>query len=235
LPPTPDSFLATLPGGGRINIQYREVIGLSALLRGGFETAEAETLRRCAKPGSVAVDAGANVGVFTIPLAQAVGPQGRILAFEPLPANVKRLESNVARNALTNVEIHSLALGVEDGMTVLRLSDDPAYSSTVKVRQNRANGRTITVPVARLDSVWHQCGRPDVSTMKIDVEGAESLVLQGAEQLLAACRPVLLIEADSLDDLLALAHRLSQQGYERAQPAGFQPRNHLFVSNGGEA
>lgn len=228
LPPPPNEFPVKLAGGGEVMVRYREVIGMSALLRGGFETAETDVLRRCARPGTVAIDVGANVGFFTTNLARAVGPQGTVLAFEPLPLNADRLKANVERNGLGNVEVHVVALGNRDGTATLRLSDDPAYCSTA-VRQNRPNGRTMTVPLARLDRIWNARGQSGVSVMKIDVEGDELAVLEGAEQLVATCRPPLLIEADSPERLESLTGRLSRLGYAHAQPAGFMPWNHLFL------
>ena len=233
LPPSPSHFSATLPGGGTISIQYRSVIGLSILLNGGFETEETDVLRRHAKPGTVAIDVGANIGMFTVPLAQAVDPQGSVLAFEPLPANVDRLKANVARNNLNNVEIQALALGDSDGTTTLHLSDDPAYCSTVEVSEGRANGRLMAIPAARLDSIWQEQGRPNVSVMKIDVEGGEIAVLAGSEQLLTSCRPVLLLEANSPEQLHCLARHLSRSGYTYSRPSGFMPWNYLFISPGG--
>src|ERR687885_83981 len=91
LPAPPAGFEAELPGGGRVFLHYREDVGLVTLLGGGFEQAELEAAREHARAGSTAIDVGANVGVFTVVLARAVGPAGRVLAFEPFPANVRRL------------------------------------------------------------------------------------------------------------------------------------------------
>ena len=233
LPPPNSHFVATLPGGGRIRLHYRETLGLSTLLRGGFETAEALAMRRWATPGTVAIDVGANVGLHTVPLSQAVGWTGKVFAFEPLPANVKRLKANLEMNRLSNVEVHPVALGREDGTAALHLSDDPAYCSTAAIAGGRANGAMATVRIARLDAIWRSVGRPHVSVLKIDVEGGEFAVLEGSRELLAACRPALLLEANGGEALQPLANHLAGLGYRHQQPQGFMRWNYLFVAEGG--
>ena len=68
VPPGDRTFLAQSPGGGRVRLRYREVVGFLRLIQGSFERAEVETLIEAARPGTVAVDIGANVGIFTGPL-----------------------------------------------------------------------------------------------------------------------------------------------------------------------
>src|SRR5918912_2561693 len=101
LPAPPRGFEAELPGGGRVFLHYREDIGLVTLLGGGFERAELEAARTHARPGTTAIEVGANVGVFTVALALAVGPDGRVVAFEPFAENVRRLEQNLALKGLS--------------------------------------------------------------------------------------------------------------------------------------
>jgi FkbM family methyltransferase len=221
-----------MPGGGEIMLQYREVIGLSTLLNGGFEIVELQCLRTYAKPGTTVIDVGANVGIFTISLAEAVGSSGRVMAFEPLPANVKRLQANVDLNKLGNVNIYVLALGDSEGEITLHLSDDPAFPSTTEVVQNRGTDEVLAVPVARLDRIWKEAGFPAVAAVKIDVEGGELAVLKGSEELLATCRPVLLMEANAPPHLERLTDWLSRHGYVHTQPGEFARWNHLFIWKG---
>src|SRR5919199_1967790 len=83
LPPPPRGFEAALPGGGRVFLHYREDVGLVTLLGGGFERAELERARALARAGTTAVDVGANVGVYSVVLARAVGPAGRVAPLQP--------------------------------------------------------------------------------------------------------------------------------------------------------
>jgi hypothetical protein len=89
LPPSPSAFLARLPFGRQIEVRYREGIGLSMLLEGEFERAEIETLAAYAQPGSTAIDVGANIGIYTVVLATAVGTAGR-----PSPSSRPRKTSS---------------------------------------------------------------------------------------------------------------------------------------------
>ncbi len=229
LPPAPAAFETLLPGGARLKLQFREVIGLATLLQGGFETAEMEYLRAHVSSGATFIDVGANVGLYTVAMAGAVGPAGHVMAFEPLVENLQRLRSNVALNHLTNVSAHGSALGDRDGSIELKLATDPAYPSLMAVAQGRAKGSSRTVPIAKLDSVWTGAGSPPVSAIKIDVEGAEMMVLRGAERVLATCSPLLQVEANTAQHLEELAAWLQTRGYCYRRPPGFMRWNHIFT------
>ena len=131
VPPPPATFVTATVGGGRLSLQYAERIGLSTLIHGGFEVVEIECLRRAATPGTTAIDAGANVGVFTVPLATAVGPDGAVMAFEPFPDNVARLEENIELNGLRNVAVHACAMGIITLFLIALVSYMVAYFWTI--------------------------------------------------------------------------------------------------------
>jgi FkbM family methyltransferase len=226
LPLAPSAFLASLPGGGTILLRYRERIGLTTLVHGSFEAAETELLRSFARPGTSAVDAGANVGLFTIPLALAVGSDGRVLAFEPTPETAQRLRENVRRNQLENVTVIDAALGAGRGSTRLSIAEDSAYNSTAATS---AAGVSAEVRVERLDEVWEEAGRPEVSVLKVDVEGAEMDVLTGAAELLRSSRPAVLVEASEPHRAEEVARLFAEHGYRLTPAAGLQSWNLLFL------
>jgi FkbM family methyltransferase len=225
LPAEPRGFEAELPGGGRVFLHYREDIGLVTLLGGGFERAELECARRLARPGTTAVDVGANVGVYAVVLGRAVGPQGRVLACEPGAENLRRLGRNLALNGLENVDVRGVAVADRRGELLLQLGSDPAYHSTVEVYEGRGAGEAAAVEAVTLDDLWREAGSPRVSFVKVDTEGAELQVLRGAEELLAATRPALLVEARDPQ----VAPWLSERGYSASRPRGFALGNVLFV------
>jgi len=152
--PASESFIAELPRSGRIQLLYGESLGLAVLLHGSFEAAEIEFLCQRISSSGTAIDVGANVGIFTVVLAKAVGKNGAVLAFEPLASNVERLRRNVAMNNLENVTIYPFAVGETDGEIMLHLANDPAYPSTTNVNDNRGTGQSVPVAVARLDRIW---------------------------------------------------------------------------------
>jgi FkbM family methyltransferase len=179
---------------------------------------------------TTAVDVGANVGMFTIALSAAVGPSGRVMAFEPFPPNLDRLQRNLHLNEIRNVDVLPLAVDRKEGATTLHLSNDPAFHSTTEVRETeRSLNDTITVQTASLDGAWTRAGSPAVSVLKIDVEGGEFLVLSGAAVLLARCRPAILIEVTEEEELQEITTFLEAYGYHARQPDGFMPWNYLFL------
>jgi FkbM family methyltransferase len=230
LPPPPAGFESDLPGGGRIFLHHRDDIGLVVLLTGSFERAEVELACAHARPGSTAVDVGANVGIFTVPLALAVGPEGRVIAVEPSPDNLEQLEHNIRLNHLGNVDVQPIALAAEPGEVALQLGADPAFHSTTTVVRSRDAASSTLVRADALDRLWRDRGSPDVSFLKIDTEGGELDVLDGARELLTACRMPILLEAKEQERVRALDELLAPLGYRRERPAGFAVGNYLYSS-----
>lgn len=228
LPPQGVEFEMELPGGATISFQYRETLGWSSLLYGTFELKELEFVQKYLRPSDLALDIGANVGLYSVLMGVTVGGAGRVFAFEPSPANVLRLRENLQRNHLESAQVFPCALGEQDGHLALHLAQDPAYPSLVQVESGLSSGAYITVEVCRLDGVWEKLGRPMVAFAKIDVEGAEMAVIQGAPNFLRACKPTLLIEANSVKQLEHIDQLLKPLGYESLQPDGFAVHNHIF-------
>lgn len=131
--------------------------------------------RRYLKPGDAVIDVGANVGQYTMVCAVSVGPSGRVYAVEPSPRVFSYLEGNIAENRLDHVQAFNCALGESDG--VLQFSDES---------QDDRNGVVASgaqqVPVRRLDAL--PIAEASIALLKIDVEGYEKFVLDGATALL---------------------------------------------------
>jgi FkbM family methyltransferase len=230
LPAPPAGFYAELPNGGRVFLHHREDIGLVVLMSGGFEKAETEFAIEQARPGTVAIDVGANVGMFTVPLALAVGPSGRVLTIEPSPENVERLEKNVDLNLLENVVVEPIAVSDKPEQLALQLASDPGFHSTAEIAESRSVDESLTVQAETLDEVWLRAHAPNVSFIKIDTEGSEDAVLRGAEQILRACRPALLVEAKGRERLRELDSWLGRFGYTRRRQAGFARDNVAYIA-----
>lgn len=230
LPPGEAEYdLSVPPKSMQVSLRYRETLGLSSLIYGTFELAELNFVNQYLRPGNLAMDIGANVGIFTVVMGATVGDTGRVFAFEPVPANLIRLEKNISKNALRNVQIFTLALGISDGQMNLCMATDPAYPSLHEVQDGFATGMDIKVQVRTLDSVWQELGCPAVAFVKIDVEGAEMDVLRGAMIFLTTCRPTLLVEANTDLEFDLLITHLNNLGYRHIRPQGFVSMNHLFI------
>src|SRR3989344_7663239 len=150
------------------------------LLGNVFEEFETELVRSCVKPGMRVADIGAHVGYFTILLAKLVGESGKVHAFEPEPNNFEILKKNVAGNSFNNVTLYSRALSdrAERAKLFLDKSNLGNMSLEDKNIPQGSGGGALEVETAILDSVL---GGIKLDFIKIDVQGAEGLVLGGAE------------------------------------------------------
>ena len=183
-------------------------IGRSLDLYGEWAEYEIAWLAPMLRPGDTVVDAGAHVGTHTLPFAQAVGPTGRVLTFEPQRLIFQALCANLALNAVANVEAQQAALGAEAGAIIVPVFD-PAQAMN---HGGVSLGDFIegeTVPVRTLDSLE----LPACRLIKIDVEGMEAAVLQGAEATIARCQPILYVENDRTAQMSALITQIQAMGY----------------------
>jgi FkbM family methyltransferase len=229
LPPNPAIFVARLPGGGLVRLHPRETLGFATLVYGGFEREEISCAIELAAPGVATFDVGANIGMFSVALGRAVGRDGLVVAVEPDATNVRRLRDNLTFNSIANVRVVEAVAGERDEVVELHLADDRAYNSVMTIEEGRAVVGTTSVRSVRLDRIWEELGRPAVSFVKIDVEGAEASVLRGGRAMISATHPSLIVEAVDEARLALLLSELEPLGYRRSARRGFQPWNHLFV------
>ncbi len=138
---------------------------------------EQRFLKRYLKAGDVVIDVGANVGFLTLLSSMIVGRHGRIYSFEPHPRIYKYLEGNVALNRAENVRIFNVAVGERDG--IVGFSDNKKDDDRNAVVFGEP---FMMVPVRRLDQF--DFGGDHISLLKIDCEGYEKFVLDGATGLL---------------------------------------------------
>jgi FkbM family methyltransferase len=143
------------------------------------------------KDGDVVYDIGANTGLYTLFAAKAC-PDGKVIAFEPYPPNLDLLKQDITRNQLQNVGIVDMALS--DSVGNIEFSqpdeDDVGYgSSSIETNESEA---TVEIPTTTGDQLIADGEIPTPNVVKIDVEGSESLVLEGLEKALSApdCRTV---------------------------------------------
>ncbi len=136
-------------------------------------------------PGSVVLDIGAHIGTLTLKMAQAVGPQGQVLAFEPQPKIFRELFLNMAINQLCNISFYSAGVGDREGSIELAPLVENNEGGTPLI-----GGTGEFVPLLTIDSLHLS----NVSLMKIDVEGMEDQVIEGARETILANRPTIIIE-----------------------------------------
>jgi FkbM family methyltransferase len=183
-------------------------VGRSLDLYGEYSEFETELFRQVMSPGAIVVDAGANFGAFTLYFANAVGPMGRVYAFEPQRSLFHILCGNLALNGLANVTAVHAALGGQSGTTLVPAVDyatDGNFGG-IALATGAAGER---VDVRTIDGLR----LPHCRLLKIDVEGMEIEVLAGASETLARCQPFLYVENDRPAKSAELIQWLLDRGY----------------------
>jgi FkbM family methyltransferase len=153
--------------------------------------AEQRLMNRLIRPGMTVVDVGANIGLYSLFLAGLVGPQGRVIAFEPDPDLVALLRANCTANGVGNVEAHHAALGSKADRLMLQRLTINSGENHLGSKGREAFRRPVEVDVAAFDALLPG-SRPDF--VKIDVQGWELNVLRGMEATLRESNPVVFVE-----------------------------------------
>jgi len=165
------------------------------------------------KPSEVVVDAGANIGTHTVWLSKKVGPSGLVLAIEPEPNNFAILELNRRSNNLSNIISLRIALSSQPGIGKLAVPR-PTLMGQAKALEhsNASDSPVVRVEFQTLDNVIIS-QKIRVSAIKIDVEGAEVSVLQGAMNTVTKFSPRLIVETHGKGNLLQLRTALKALGF----------------------
>lgn len=198
--------------GGRVRC-YPDSSNASLVIyfNGLFDPHEMIFFQHYLRPGDNVIDAGANIGLYSLFFSNLVGPRGRVLAFEPDPICAARFRENMALNQLVNVELREVAVSDSIGTMEFSVGEDAAGAFAI-LRSARATREVPTVRIAdEIDGLAFAAG-------KMDVEGAEPLALAGA-MLEQQNPPVWTIELTrrtlsrsntSLEDVLSM---LSAKGF----------------------
>jgi FkbM family methyltransferase len=233
---------AQMRRGHRLLLDLRSRVQATAYFSGSFDDDLLEiALRLLDRPGAVAFDIGANIGLWTIPLAiRAREIAGRVVAFEPVTANRRRLVDNLRLNGVwPHADIVAAAVSDTVGTTELALRDDFLHgastgNASIVIDDGADRGlRRDTSATVPLDGFRRALGGDAVRVIKLDVEGHEDHVLRGARALLAASRPTVIAEWNTtyfsrrqLDPRTAVDPILTAVGYQalRRTSSGWQPQ-----------
>lgn len=158
--------------------------GAAIYYRGFSEPDTADFLQRFLRPGMVMVDVGAHIGEYTLLAAQAVGKIGQVHAFEPQEPIFSILSCNIQLNALENVTLNEAIVSDCEGELEFEISQEPSMSSIRKHEILDRQVKVIRVPSISLNTYWAN-RTPKINLIKVDVEGAEKLVFQGATELMS--------------------------------------------------
>ncbi len=183
-------------------------VGHSLDTYGEWAESELQLLGALLQPGDVALDVGANLGTHAVFFAQRVGPSGSVFAFEPQRVMHQLLSANATLNGVTWLRAFHAAVGAAPGALVV---PDIDYSSPGNFGGLRLGAwdRGETVPVFTLDAL----GLEKCALLKIDVEGMEGAVLDGATRLLTSARPVVFFEHNATGGAPEVIERLLRHEY----------------------
>jgi len=181
--------------GRMIYLSNDAYVGRSFDQYGEFSEGEVDIFRQILKPGMLAIDAGANIGAHTVPMAQFVSPGGAIFAFEPFRFLAQMCSANVILNGLTNVRVSNYALGAEHGVLKVPPVDftlDDNYGGSALGQWEYGEN----VPMMTIDEMT----LPILHFIKADVEGMERDVLLGGVETISEHKPYLYVENNKGDD-----------------------------------
>jgi len=184
--------MATIRNGDRMHLDPTDLLVSRRLLvdDGVWEPDVTEAFLSLIKKGMTVLDIGANIGYFTLLAARAVGSEGKVYAFEPEPKNYALLCRNVQENGYTNV--HTIREAVSDRVSTLRLYLSSKHWAGHTLSDHSANAGSVEVQTTSLDEFFK--GRTEkIDVIKVDVEGAEDLVLNGMTSILSRCSDLVLI------------------------------------------
>lgn len=203
-PPPPRWQVLDLPFGLSIEADVEDTIGRAVWHLGIYELVVSELLFRLAEPGDAVADVGAHIGHMSAVLAARVGASGRVLSFEPNTALREVLQRNAERwRTVAPVEVRREAVSSSVGTTRFAVPDGPNSGL------GRIAAEGVEVPTTTLDAAF---GDRAPALLKLDVEGAELAVLEGAQRVLPSVRDV--VFEDHLPQPSPVTRALERSGFE---------------------
>lgn len=209
----PKASVVTVRRGITRGMRWRVGSNTHGCWLGTYEPAKQEVVRHLVKPGMNVIDVGANAGFYTLAFASQVGDTGHVWAIEPFAENLQNLIAHVALNGLGNVTVVQAAAAARGGMAHFQAH---ASNSMGRLTGERT---PIVVPTVSLDELCAS-GIPAPDVVKIDVEGGERAVLEGARGLLAARRTTWLVALDDRGTAPSCREMLAGAGHSIAEIGG---------------
>jgi FkbM family methyltransferase len=175
---------------------------------------ELKFVRKLLGPGQKVIDIGANYGVYSLPMAQKVGPSGHVWAFEPTSSTAQILAKGITENAFAHVTLVQRAVSNTPGLAQLALQRDPEANSIV--HGEAGSIETETVSMVTLDECMDRYGWADIELVKIDAEGEENNIVRGGRRFFAVVSPLVQYELrkNATDMNFGLIREFAALGYD---------------------
>ena len=203
-----------------LNLQFivftKYLIDWNVFFFGQYEKETNDVLFEYIKPGQVVVEAGANNGTETVLLSRLVGSQGKILAFEPIEHIHKALQLNLSINHCDNVVAEKMALGENKQLIYFNVFPESFCNQGMASRyDDRSAKHKVEVQQTSLDSWAKDHHVSAVDFIKMDIQGAEIQLLEGARNIIQSSQPIIFTEAaDNLLSIAQLFQLLVDFGYD---------------------
>jgi len=186
--------------GHRMIVDLRAYTEFASFYTHDYDTQEIRSVLRLFKPEWVVLDVGANVGFWTIPMAKALGPAGRVHPFEPISSNHLRLRENVRLNGLQSItQVHELGLSDRRATLQISLREDFANGSgtgnaSIVIDDSDGRFQCAMIEVDTLDKIFPSLNVERLDFVKVDIEGHEDKFLAGAASTIGQFRPIIHME-----------------------------------------
>lgn len=228
---TPDSIV--IPEG-KIIFDKDDPVMSGAISLGEYDPGTVAFFRDCLKEGMTVVDIGANLGYFTVIAASRVGASGKVFSYEPDPRNFDLLKTNISANGFENVTAFPIALSDRAGERKLFFGDNQCTHS---FGDKIGHGRFESVVTDTLDGSLKVSGRPKIDVIKMDIEGAEPVALEGMMETIARNQKLTMIFEFHPNAIKRLGYSPSEF-LERMRKLGFlisvideDRKNHTAINN----
>ena len=174
---------------------------------------ELRFVRELLQPGQKVIDIGANYGVYTLPMAQKVGPDGHVWAFEPASSTAQFLALGIAANAFLHVTLEQKAVSSSPGSAQLSLQRNSELNSIIHGQPSAGDSETVTLTT--LDESMDRHGWTDIELIKIDAEGEENNIVKGGRRFFANLAPLVQYELkkDATNVNFSLIREFAALGY----------------------
>ena len=206
--------------GCQLNLIPNDIgISLELTRFGIHEPVTTQIVQEKIKEGMICLDCGGNIGYYATIESKLVGKTGKVIAIEPSPVNVKYLEKNLKLQGHDNYEVHNIACGDSDGEITFIISDISNMCHVAKEGEvESGNKKFVKIPVKKLDTFLIDKHLPRLDLLRMDIEGSELRLFEGAIQTIRKYKPMIQMELHpghlGPDNTRKLLQFLKNEGYE---------------------
>jgi FkbM family methyltransferase len=187
------SYIKRLPDNFLMQLNPTEHIQQQLFWYGYYEKALGDILKKIIKPGGVFIDIGANIGYFSLLIANNV-PTAKVISFEPARDIFLKLKENISINNIKNITPFNAAIGEMNEEKELFISGADNLGMSSFQQPENFSGKKEIVQVLTIDDWFKRAGLAKIDVIKLDVEGSELSALKGMSEVLQSFKPMVIVE-----------------------------------------